>query len=193
MLSDCTIDTNTNQNDGEFSKLYGSTDNEQHTQKDLNNLDQITNQSSALGIYNEVNQKMMDLFAAFQKAMAPWCDTLELEKILRCLIFNTDERVLTSVDVSNGFHAILIDWPKLQEEWFNTRCGGDEFFEDLNTVLADENQYPFAIEIFYFILKSGFKGCYLNKPDILSSLLISCADAICAKQKSDLMLGGELE
>ncbi|AKP73653.1 type IV/VI secretion system protein, DotU family [Piscirickettsia salmonis] len=50
-----------------------------------------------------------------------------------------------------------VQWPLLQQEFYNTTNGGEDFFIALDDALQ-QNCTPAVYEIFFFLLKSGFKG-----------------------------------
>src|SRR5207244_3161645 len=60
-----------------------------------------------------------------------------------------DEEILSSTE-----------WIPLQQEYFNTTHAGEIFYENLDEVLENPHISPFVLEVFYFILKKGFRGKY---------------------------------
>ncbi|WP_235602904.1 DotU family type IV/VI secretion system protein [Piscirickettsia litoralis] len=50
-----------------------------------------------------------------------------------------------------------VQWPLLQQEFYNTTNGGEDFFVALDDALQ-QAYTPAVYEVFFFLLKSGFKG-----------------------------------
>ena len=71
-----------------------------------------------------------------------------------------------------------LDWPPLQYELYNTYNGGEVFYETLQDLLNKPDTLPMIYEIYYYCLKKGFKGKYIDAPEKIEEILSLCRQNI---------------
>lgn len=79
---------------------------------------------------------------------------------LFAVVVHLDELVQTTYIGDNH-----LSWPSLQKEFFDTDKGGDLFYQALDDLL-DGRQYAAVVyEVYYFCLRVGFRGRYVQDED----------------------------
>jgi type VI protein secretion system component VasF len=72
-------------------------------------------------------------------------------------------------------HQYLSDktriWSPLQKELFNIDNGGEIFFTTADELLKRAQTLPLVFEVFYFCLRNGFKGAFINTESRLKDYL----------------------
>jgi len=63
-------------------------------------------------------------------------------------------------------------WALLQTELFQVEHGGTLFYQLLDQHLNQSNPSKFILEVYYFLLKSGFCGVHFNAPKVREEYLI---------------------
>ncbi len=58
------------------------------------------------------------------------------------------------------YNKIQARWAPLQKDFYGAYTAGEVFFEKTNKILDDPSVPSIVYEIFYFVLKKGFKGKY---------------------------------
>lgn len=64
-----------------------------------------------------------------------------------------------------------LEWPPLQQEFYQVTDAGDLFYELLENALSKPETLPLVYEVYYFCLNDGFCGRYSNSPDRLAGYL----------------------
>jgi hypothetical protein len=137
-----------------------------------------------------LHDELLANIALCEKSMQQHITEDEWQHILSPLVFHSDEIVLTGVleplkphpqdcpDTCIVSLQTKTQWPKLQKELLKCRNGGERFFTDLEQLLSQPSASAMAIQVYYFCLKQGFKGRYLNQPEALQVYLQRCTKAI---------------
>jgi type IV/VI secretion system ImpK/VasF family protein len=69
-------------------------------------------------------------------------------------------------------------WSPLQQDLFNTTNGGEIFFENLDELLENHQVHSFVHEVYYFVLKKGFRGKYAKSPNRITKYLEFLAERL---------------
>lgn len=185
--------------------LYFSTQ-EQHylTIKSLIALDQLTDISGTVINAADINEadienanspdkglvksELTDILSIYQrtltniqqcrKSLAAILSEQEVKLVMQALIFHVDETVLTIKMASRLWQKKRFLWPGMQKELLQCRNGGEKFFINLNHLLKHSEDNRMALEVYYFCLKQGFKGCYFNDPEKIKQYCVQCTRAI---------------
>ncbi|WP_133470991.1 DotU family type IV/VI secretion system protein [Paraglaciecola marina] len=151
------------------------------------NLDNLTEQAND---FSPFITELETIFSACQTAISQHLDEAELTYVVEALIFQCDETILTQKLVTKtceSQHAETLNhlpflpcskWVTLQKHLLDCRTGGERFFENLEQILATENKYPFALEVYYFCLKQGFVGRYNQQSEPITEYMRHCTKAI---------------
>lgn len=125
-----------------------------------------------------IHQEMLKNIQQCQQNLTPLMAEKELIYLIRALIFHCDETVLTTTIIHKLLQRNRSLWPVLQQQLAQCRNGGECFFNHLDELLLHCNTYRMALEVYYFCLKQGFKGCYFNDPEKIKIYLSRCTRAI---------------
>lgn len=79
--------------------------------------------------------------------------------ILFAIVIYIDENIRTKV-----LEKAQLAWPLLQKELFDIDDGGNLFYDTLDHILKKPEISLFVSEVFYFCLKHGFQGRYIDDP-----------------------------
>ncbi|BBM86669.1 DotU family type IV/VI secretion system protein [Candidatus Uabimicrobium amorphum] len=118
-------------------------------------LDNKSKQSTALvNLKKEIRSQLCSLKKKCQNAYGE-----DWRKCIIPLVIHIDEMIRCHIDVE------CRNWPTLQqeEEFGGIENGGVEFYNLLDEVL-ENNTHEFIYEVFYFCLKDGFVGRYIDNP-----------------------------
>jgi type IV/VI secretion system ImpK/VasF family protein len=110
------------------------------------------------------------------------CGEQEIQLVIHALIFMCDEIMLTQEHSATMRNAHK-EPQRLQHAFLKINNGGEVFFTLLDKVLIEPKKYQFALEVFYFCLVQGFKGCYLDDASQLAHYTGACVTAIKANTK----------
>lgn len=55
-----------------------------------------------------------------------------------------------------------VNWKILQKELYDTSNAGEQFYQILDDILDNQNTPSIIYEVFYFILKKGYKGKFID-------------------------------
>lgn len=134
------------------------------------------------------NSEHSDIFSIYQttltniqqcsKNLTEILPEQEVKLIMQALIFHVDETVLTINMASRLWQKKRFLWPGIQNELLLCRNGGEKFFINLNYLLKHSEDNRMALEVYYFCLKQGFKGCYFNDPEKIKRYCGQCTRAI---------------
>lgn len=125
-----------------------------------------------------IHQEMIENIQQCQQNLAPLMAEKEIAYLINALIFHCDERVLTTKIVNQLLLKNKFVWPCLQQQLVYSRNGGEIFFNHLDELLLHTDAYPLALEVYYFCLKQGFRGCYFRDPEKIKRYLAHCTRAI---------------
>ena len=82
----------------------------------------------------------------------------EVYHVLFPLVIHIDELVSSSVTSQDA------SWQPLQLQLFDIDDGGEQFYTALDVLLAKEDTLALIFECYYFCLKDGFRGLYVDSP-----------------------------
>jgi type IV/VI secretion system ImpK/VasF family protein len=136
-----------------------------------------------------------ELVGNLQTLMANISDLVGEEQsryIIDALAFYCDETVLTQhfveIQISQetlehqsrttALQKLSAFWPKLQVTFCQCQDGGERFFTNLDTLLTHPTTYRFALEMYYFCLKQGFAGRFMQEVDRLEYYQAQCFKAL---------------
>ena len=71
-----------------------------------------------------------------------------------------------------------VDWIPLQKELFDLTNAGEIFFENLDEVLENPQFSTIVYEVFYFVLKKGFRGKYQTSANRINKYVEFLSDRI---------------
>ena len=125
-----------------------------------------------------IHQEMIENIQQCQQKLTALMTEKELTYLISALIFHCDERVLTTKIIYKLLLKNRFVWPCLQQQLVQCRNGGERFFNHLDELLLHPLAYPLALEVYYFCLKQGFRGCYFCDPEKIKRYLAHCARAI---------------
>lgn len=125
-----------------------------------------------------IYQEMIKNIQQCQQKLASLIAEKEIAYLINALIFHCDERVLTTKIVNKLLLKNKFAWPCLQQKLVQCRNGGEFFFTHLDELLLHPDAYPLALEVYYFCLKQGFRGCYFRDPEKIKRYLAHCTRAI---------------
>jgi hypothetical protein len=134
----------------------------------------ITGVAKLLPIY----QEMIENIQQCQHNLTALMTEKELTYLISALIFHCDERVLTTKIIYKLLLKNRFVWPCLQQQLVQCRNGGERFFNHLDELILQPLAYPLALEVYYFCLKQGFRGCYFRDPEKIKRYLAHCTRAI---------------
>ena len=83
--------------------------------------------------------------------------------VLFAVVIYIDENIQTNV-----LDKADLTWPLLQKELFDIDDGGNLFYDTLDHILKKPEITLFVFEVFYFCLKHGFLGKYIDDPIAIS-------------------------
>ena len=89
------------------------------------------------------------------------------------LVLYTDESTITKF-----FKSCPSEWHLLQKKLYNIEIGGIKFFKVLDVILTRNDLDTFVYEIYYLIIKMGFRGKFFGKDEELSQYLDRLKDKI---------------
>ncbi|MFT6990066.1 MAG: hypothetical protein ACJASL_002044 [Paraglaciecola sp.] len=143
-----------------------------------------------------LNEALKSSITLCQQNMLTILTEKEWQYVQCALIFHCDETVLTQTlecraNVKTKSLKFKAKWPTLQKQLLECRNGGERFFIKLDELLTPSSELTVAIETYYFCLKQGFKGRYLQQPDILESYMQRCSKVMTsniAEAKSQAIL-----
>ena len=72
---------------------------------------------------------------------------------------------------SIDYNQLKARWNPLQKDFYSAYTAGEVFFETIDKILDDPTVPQIVYEVFYFILKKGFKGKYRDSKTQLSNYL----------------------
>lgn len=82
------------------------------------------------------------------------------------LVAFVDERMQTHIlELGQG------SWAPLQKDFYGAYNAGELFYETIDKIIDDPKTPPIIPEIFYFILKKGFKGKYRDSKTYLTKYI----------------------
>ena len=136
-------------------------------------------------LYQEIANNLKEC----KKNLTPLIPEKALMYLMSALIFHCDETVLTKKltqslcirndnGPNNRLQIVQSQWPTLQKQFLHCRNGGERFFFYLEELLEHSDKYSIVVEVYYFCLKQGFKGCYLHKQELLERIRQRCAQVI---------------
>ncbi len=142
--------------------------------------------------FTNIQTKLSNNLTLCRENLSPLIKESELNNLMQALIFLCDELVLTKTlnqvvskiacECEPRLHsptfAIKAAWPTMQSTLLQCRDGGERFFFQVEALLNQPADNALAIEVYYFCLKQGFLGEYVDKPDEIDKLLIKLAKAI---------------
>lgn len=64
-----------------------------------------------------------------------------------------------------------LEWPPLQQEFYQVADAGDLFYELLDNALSKPETLALVYEVYYFCLNDGFCGRYSVNPDMVANYL----------------------
>ncbi|MGZ4953769.1 MAG: DotU family type IV/VI secretion system protein [Methylobacter sp.] len=72
-----------------------------------------------------------------------------------------------------------LEWPPLQQEFYQVADAGDLFYELLDSALSKSETLALVYEVYYFCLHDGFRGRYGINPDMVDNYLQKLRKHIC--------------
>lgn len=72
-----------------------------------------------------------------------------------------------------------LEWPPLQQEFYQVGDAGDLFYELLDNALSKPETLALVYEVYYFCLHDGFCGRYSVNPDMVDNYLQKLRKHIC--------------
>ncbi len=105
----------------------------------------------------EIHNELLKEIEEFKKTMDFNLPADDAKLVLVPIVLYFDELILT-----NYFSSNPLKWQLLQEKIYNSKNGGEKFFRIVNVVLKKEKIDKFVCELYYFCLKHGFKGKYID-------------------------------
>ena len=116
--------------------------------------DVISNSENNILIVREDIRKQLD---SLRILLSEYFTEQESYYILFAIIIYIDEDIQTKVLDKNH-----LSWPLLQKEFYEVDDGGELFYETLDHILKKPQTPLFIFEIYYFCLKHGFTGKYID-------------------------------
>ena len=144
----------------------------------------------------EAHADLLDNIENCKEKLRPLIKEKELDYVTSALIFHCDETILTKTlnrlfaeidcSCSKQAHAPMFmfksKWPTLQMSMLQCRDGGERFFNSLDEISLAPTDYILAVEVYYFCLKQGFVGRYLDSQHTIDKYKAKLADVIAANQ-----------
>jgi type VI secretion system protein ImpK len=114
----------------------------------------------------EIHNILIDELGNFKETIDSLLTANEAKLALIPVVLYFDELILT-----NYFMDRPLKWPLLQKKIFNTDNGGEKFFKIADLVLKKEKTDKFVFEVFYFCIKHGFRGKYIDRENKIKEYL----------------------
>lgn len=155
-----------------------------------------TNQENLLkdisDYFSAIQRKLQNDLTLCRKKLSQIVQEKELNYVMSALVFYCDELVLTKCLTEvfsklechyyTNFHSpafvVKTQWPSLQQSQLHCREGGEIFFKNINELLIGSSNLALAAEVYYFCLKRGFLGRYVNSPHEINRNLTELAQII---------------
>lgn len=115
-----------------------------------------------VGLRSKLRAQMEDL----RDAVTEKYSERDAYYVLFPLVAHCDEVVKKMIQDSNQ-----LEWPPLQQEFYQVADAGDLFYELLDNALSKPEILPLVYEVYYFCLHDGFSGRYSVNPDRLANYL----------------------
>ena len=77
---------------------------------------------------------------------------------MNAVVLSLDEWI-----IKQYFMGRFMRWPLLQQSLFNVGNGGRLFYRTLDKLLKVQGQEIFIYQTYYFLLKEGFCGMYMDE------------------------------
>jgi len=106
----------------------------------------------------QIHNILVEELEEFRKIIDTLLPANEAKLVLIPIILYFDELILT-----NYFNDIPLKWHLLQKKIYNTTNGGDKFYRIADLVIKKEKVDSFVCEVYYFCLKHGFRGKYIDQ------------------------------
>ncbi len=124
--------------------------------EDLNSEDVTGNPENNILLVRETVRKQID---ALRISFSGHLTEQESYYILFAIIVYIDETIQTRI-----LSKTYLSWPLLQMEFYEVDDGGNLFYETLDHIITKPQIPLFVFEVYYFCLKHGFTGRYINDP-----------------------------
>jgi type VI protein secretion system component VasF len=118
--------------------------------------DLIGNPENNILMVREGIRKQLD---ALRISFSEYFTEQESYYVLFAIIIHIDENIQTKV-----LDKTHLSWPLLQLEFYEIDDGGQLFYETLDHILKKPQTPLFIFELYYFCLKHGFTGRYVDDP-----------------------------
>lgn len=114
----------------------------------------------------DLRSKMRDQLDDLRAAITEQYSERDAYYVLFPLTAHCDEVVKKMILESHQ-----LNWPPLQQEFYQVDDAGDLFYELLDNALSKPETLALVYEVYYFCLQDGFCGRYSVNPDRLSHYL----------------------
>ncbi len=118
--------------------------------------DVIDNPEANILQVRETVRKQLDLLRI---DLAEYLTDQESYYVLFAIVIYIDENIQVNV-----LDKAELSWPLLQKELFDIDDGGNLFYDTLDHILKKPEVSLFVFEVYYFCLKHGFLGRYIDDP-----------------------------
>lgn len=122
----------------------------------------------------ELRRKMRIQLEDLRAAITEQYSERDAYYVLFPLTAHCDEVVKKMILESNQ-----LEWPPLQQEFYQVDDAGDLFFELLDSALSKPETLALVYEVYYFCLHDGFCGRYSINPDMVDTYLQKLRKHIC--------------
>ncbi len=102
-------------------------------------------------------------------------DETSVQLIVFALVALLDEEMKRLISSSSSQE---VEWVPLQKEFFNLTNAGEKFFDHLDEALENPHFSSIVFEVFYFVLKKGFRGKYQNSLNRINKYIEFLSDKI---------------
>lgn len=101
-------------------------------------------------------------------------DEQSVHHIVFALTALLDEEMKRLISATNQ----NVEWVPLQKEFFNLTNAGERFFDNLDEVLETPNFPSIVYEVFFLVLKKGFRGKYQHSQNRINKYIEFLTDKI---------------
>ena len=134
----------------------------------------------------------LDTLTAIRKSISHHLEQLQLsfeQELNKHFASLSIFAIVAYVDEQMQSHVLDLgqgNWAPLQKDFYGAYNAGELFYETIDKIIDDSEVPPIVLEVFYFIMKKGFKGKYRDSKTQIAKYIELLKETIpVAEQKND--------
>ena len=116
---------------------------------------EFESKSISVETLNEIRRRIAALVEQFKTVLEARLEKKNASDAVFAIVALIDEEMQ-----KYDYSKVRVRWDPLQKDFFSAFTAGEVFFEHVDKILEDPSIPQVVFEVYYFVLKRGFKGKY---------------------------------